>query len=144
VKAFSDNPESYLKLREDSSCKIKNARAQTGLKQAIQAFLEENFNKIEGHDGPLFLFGSGGHSIKLTKVMSNLGMRSIDGVVDKLETPDSRYFQGIKIVSPKDLADTKNPLVILSSKSYEPLFASIMQKEAPNIPFLRIWGDNDD
>ena len=144
IEEYAKNPASYREAFQEISCDVKKARSLTGLKYVFRQFLEEHCDTIESHEGELVLFGAGGHSQQIIDSMSNLGMRAVDRIVDNLESLNPRFLNGIKIESSKNLANAKSPLVILSSKSYEPLFASIMQKEAPNIPFLRIWGDNDD
>jgi glycosyltransferase involved in cell wall biosynthesis len=140
IQQDSNDIESYRPLFETCSQEIIHARENTGIRCAIREFLSEHFEAIQNHDGDFLIFGAGGHSHLVIEVMAALKMRAIDGVVDRVESNEIRFFNGLKIEPVACLTKKRNPLVLLSSKSYEPLFSSTLETETPGIPFLKIWG----
>ena len=124
------------------SAEHERARRETGIPYVISQFLQEHCSMIAQHKGDVVIFGAGGHSLHLLKMWRELGLLDPIVVLDNYPGGERQKLEGIDVEEPSHLRHLKDPLVVLSSKSYEPQFAATVQGIDPRALILKIWGNN--
>jgi glycosyltransferase involved in cell wall biosynthesis len=119
------------------------ARRETGIASVLRAFLAKHAGRIIEHAGSVAVFGAGGHTRRLLDVWRELALPLPSAILDASIGSDAATIDGIPVRRPEAAAAFTQPLVILSSRSYEPLLASRTEALLPGVPFLRIWGGDD-
>jgi hypothetical protein len=121
---------------------VRAARNATGPALVLREFLTSQAARIRSHAGAAAIFGAGGHTRQLLAIWRELDLPRPAVILDTAAFPPTQDIDGVPVGRPAVVKKLSRPLVILSSKSYEPLFASAMEAELPGVPYLKIWGAN--
>ena len=130
----------FAPLLEGPTDAIRAARRETGPASVFRAFLARHAARIHQHAGGVALFGGGGHTRQLLEVWRELGLPLPVAILDASGEAGAKTIDGIPVREPKEATRFRQPLVILSSRSYEPLLASAAERMLGGVPFLKIWG----
>ena len=143
-RASPERRERFAPLLAAPIGAVLAARNATGLARLLREFLSSQFSRIRAHSGGVAIFGAGGHTRHLLAIWHELDLPRPVVVLETTATGRAADLDGIPVCRPIAAKDLPRPLVILSSKSYEPLFASTMDAQLPGVPYLKIWGAEGD
>jgi len=130
----------FAPLLEGPSDAVRAARRETGPASVFRAFLARHAARIHHHAGGVAVFGGGGHTRQLLEVWRELDLPMPVAILDASGGAGEQTIDGIPVREPTEAAGFRQPLVILSSRSYEPLLASTAERMLGGVPFLKIWG----
>jgi glycosyltransferase involved in cell wall biosynthesis len=129
----------FAAVLEEPPQAVRAARRETGPESVLRAFLVRHAERLRERAGAVSVFGAGGHTRLLLEVWRELALPLPVAILDAADGADGRRLAGIPVREPQAAREVTQPLVVLSSRSYEPLLASTMRRLLPGVPFLRIW-----
>jgi len=139
-KAQSDVWGTLFREQPDA---VRQARLETGLGAVMNGFLSRNRELLRAHAGRVAIFGAGGHTRWLMECWRERGIPAAVMILDSGGGEVSGELMGVPVCRLEAVSKLAGALVVLSSKSYEPALASLMEQRAPGVRYLRIWGADD-
>ena len=139
VAGSPDRRECYEAILTAPPLAVRRARQGTGLGAVLRAFLARSAGRLKTHDGQIAICGAGGHTVHFLEAWDELRLPRPAVILDRSASV-TVPIAGVPVRPFPELATLPRPLVVLSSKSYEPLFVRMMQEMFPRAPFLEVWG----
>lgn len=112
-------------------------RSGCGMRAALRGFLREQHAALS-HARAIALVGAGAHTAHLMEVWRETDLPRPVTVLTSAE-PGVSEFQGMPVRVMGRTGDDRFDLIVISSKSYEPLLADLAARCYPGTPMLRIW-----
>jgi hypothetical protein len=129
----------YEALLQPPAPAIRRARRDTGVGAVLRAFLARAGGRLRAHDGEIAVCGAGCHTAQLLAIWDELRLPRPAVILDP-SAAAAAPIAGVPVRPFRELDAASRPLVVLSSKSYEPLFVRMMEERFPRVPFLKVWG----
>ncbi len=130
----------FARLLDAPTDAVRAARSATGPASVFRAFLARHAARLHAHAGGVAVYGAGGHTRQLLEVWRELALPLPVVILDGSNRAGGETIDGIPVREPAAASTLTQPLVVLSSRSYEPLLASTAERLLRGVPFLRVWG----